>query len=65
MQVDIIIEPEHTPDTLVRMGQEAERLGIRCVWMSNYYAHWDPFLSLVPMAQQTTTRPRTAGARRR
>jgi 5,10-methylenetetrahydromethanopterin reductase len=53
VEVDIILEPDLAPSQVVELGQAAERLGIRAVWTSNYFAHWDPFLSLVPLAQTT------------
>ncbi|MCC5794117.1 MAG: LLM class flavin-dependent oxidoreductase [Chromatiales bacterium] len=54
MEVDIILEPDLTPRQIVELGQAAEKLGIRAVWTSNYFAHWDPFISLVPLAQTTS-----------
>ncbi len=53
MDVDIILEPDLSPTQLSELGQAAEHYGIRAVWTSNYFAHWDPFLSLVPLAQHT------------
>lgn len=53
MDVDIILEPDLTPAQVSELGQAAERYGIRAVWSSNYFAHWDAFLSLVPLAQHT------------
>ncbi|MCC7259066.1 MAG: LLM class flavin-dependent oxidoreductase [Gammaproteobacteria bacterium] len=53
MDVDIILEPDMTSGQLVELGQAAERLGIRALWMSNYFAHWDPFVALVPVALAT------------
>ncbi len=54
MEVDIILEPDLTPTQVAELGQAAERHGIRAVWTSNYFAHWDPFISLVPLAQGTS-----------
>jgi 5,10-methylenetetrahydromethanopterin reductase len=54
VDVDIILEPDLTPSRVAELGQAAERYGIRAVWTSNYFAHWDAFLSLVPLAQATT-----------
>ncbi|MEZ5487525.1 MAG: LLM class flavin-dependent oxidoreductase [Steroidobacteraceae bacterium] len=54
MEVDIILEPNLTPRQVAELGQVAEQLGIRALWTSNYFAHWDGFLSLVPLAQSTS-----------
>jgi len=53
MHVDIILEPDLTPAQIVELGRAAEKYGIRAVWTSNYFAHWDGFISLVPLAQST------------
>ncbi len=53
MEVDIILEPDLGPAQLVELATAAEKYGIRALWTSNYFAHWDPFLSLVPVAQAT------------
>lgn len=53
MEVDIILEPDLGPAQIVELAQAAERYGVRAVWTSNYFAHWDPFISLVPVAQAT------------
>lgn len=53
MEVDIILEPDLGSAQLVELAVAAEKYGIRAVWMSNYFAHWDPFISLVPVAQAT------------
>ncbi len=53
MDVDIILEPDLTPSQITELGQAAEGYGIRAIWSSNYFAHWDGFLSLVPLAQST------------
>jgi 5,10-methylenetetrahydromethanopterin reductase len=54
MHVDIILEPDLEPAVIAELGIAAERYGIRALWTSNYFAHWDPFISLVPLAQSTS-----------
>lgn len=54
MDIDIILEPDLTPAQVAELGLKAERYGVRAIWSSNYFAHWDCFLSLVPLAQQTS-----------
>ena len=53
MDIDIILEPDLTPTEIKELGIAAENYGIRAVWTSNYFSHWDGFLSLVPLAQST------------
>ena len=53
MEVDIILEPDFTPQQLRELAVAAEGYGIRALWMSNYFAHWDPFVALVPVALAT------------
>jgi 5,10-methylenetetrahydromethanopterin reductase len=53
VDIDIIVEPDLTPAQLSEIGVAAERYGVRALWSSNYYAHWDAFLSLLPLAQAT------------
>ena len=54
MDIDIILEADVTPQQMVELGLEAERLGIRALWSSNYHQWWDGFISLVPVAQATS-----------
>ncbi|MCU0760853.1 MAG: LLM class flavin-dependent oxidoreductase [Steroidobacteraceae bacterium] len=54
MEVDIILEPDLTPRQVAELGQVAEGFGVRALWTSNFFAHWDCFLSLVPLAQSTS-----------
>ncbi len=53
MDIDIILEPDLTPAQIAELGSAAEGYGIRALWTSNYFAHWDPFIGLVPLAQTT------------
>ena len=53
MDIDIILEPDLTPRQISELGVAAERFGIRALWTSNYFAHWDAFLSLLPLVQAT------------
>jgi 5,10-methylenetetrahydromethanopterin reductase len=54
MDIDIILEPDVTPQQVAELAVEAEKLGIRALWTSNYHQNWDAFLSLVPAAQATS-----------
>jgi len=53
LDIDIILEPDLTPQQIKELGLAAERYGIRALWTSNYFAHWDCFLSLAPLALET------------
>ena len=54
MDIDLILEPDLTPDQITEIGQAAEKYGVRAIWTSNYFAHWDAFLSLAPLAASTS-----------
>ena len=53
MEVDIILEPDLGPAQIVELATAAEKYGIRGLWTSNFFAHWDPFISLVTVALNT------------
>jgi 5,10-methylenetetrahydromethanopterin reductase len=53
MDIDLILEPDLTPDQITEIGQAAEHYGVRAIWTSNYFAHLDGFLSLAPLAAST------------
>ena len=53
MDIDLILEPDLTPEQISEIGLQAEKYGIRAIWTSNYFAHWDPFISLTPLALKT------------
>jgi len=44
-----------TPDAIAEFGQIAEARGIHGIWTCDYFAHWDPFVALVPLAKATST----------
>jgi alkanesulfonate monooxygenase SsuD/methylene tetrahydromethanopterin reductase-like flavin-dependent oxidoreductase (luciferase family) len=55
MDIDIILECDVSPQQMVELGVEAEKLGIRALWSTNYHQNWDAFIALVPVAQATST----------
>ncbi|MEJ2138390.1 MAG: LLM class flavin-dependent oxidoreductase [Gammaproteobacteria bacterium] len=54
MDIDIILEPDLSPAQIAALAVEAEKLGIRALWTSNYHQHWDCFLALAPAAAATS-----------
>jgi alkanesulfonate monooxygenase SsuD/methylene tetrahydromethanopterin reductase-like flavin-dependent oxidoreductase (luciferase family) len=54
MDIDIILEPDVAPQQMAELAVEAERLGIRAIWSSNYHQDWDCFLALAPAAAATS-----------
>jgi alkanesulfonate monooxygenase SsuD/methylene tetrahydromethanopterin reductase-like flavin-dependent oxidoreductase (luciferase family) len=54
MDIDIILECDVSPQQMVELGVEAEKLGIRALWSTNYHQNWDAFIALVPVAQATS-----------
>jgi 5,10-methylenetetrahydromethanopterin reductase len=53
MDIEIILEPDIPPDQLADLAVAAENYGIRALWASNFWNHWDGFVSLVPAALAT------------
>ena len=53
MHIDIILEPDLDPGQIKELGVKAEEYGVNALWTSNYFSHWDPFLSLVPLSEST------------
>ena len=53
MHIDIILEPDLDPSQIKELGVKAEEYGVHALWTSNYFSHWDPFLSLVPLSEST------------
>ena len=54
MDINIILEPDLSPAEFAEVAVEAERLGVRAIWSSNYHMHYDPFLLLAPAATATS-----------
>ena len=54
MDIEIILEPDLTPQQVAEIAVEAEKRGIRALWLSNYHNHWDAFVSMVPAAMATS-----------
>ncbi len=54
MDIDIILDPEMSPQAIAELAVAAEKAGIRALWSSNYHQYWDCFISLVPAAMATS-----------
>lgn len=54
MDIDIILEPDVSPAQMAELAVEAENLGIRALWSSNYHQDFDCFLALAPAAAATS-----------
>lgn len=52
MQLDLVLEPD-SPANFLRLGLLAEELGFGNVWTANHIAARDPFMSFLPLAQQS------------
>ena len=55
MDIEIVLEPDIPPARVVEIAVAAENYGIRALWASNFWAHWDGFISLVQAALATKT----------
>jgi len=53
MKVDVLLEPDQTPDQLRELALLCEEMGVERMWLQNYVACRDPFMSLVPAALAT------------
>jgi 5,10-methylenetetrahydromethanopterin reductase len=54
VQIDVILEPDLTPDQVAELAVAAENYGFRTLWHSNYHQNPDAFISLVPAALATS-----------
>jgi len=54
LKIHVILEPDITPDQLVEIGLLAESLDIAGLWVQNYAAGADQFMSLVPLARESS-----------
>lgn len=54
MDLDLILEPDLSPDAIKELGLLAERLNFRAIWAQNYSSARDAFMSLVPLAQASS-----------
>ncbi|MEO8445128.1 MAG: LLM class flavin-dependent oxidoreductase [Gammaproteobacteria bacterium] len=54
MHVDVLLEPDQTPEQLKELALLCEEAGVRTMWQQNYVACRDPFMSLVPAALATS-----------
>jgi alkanesulfonate monooxygenase SsuD/methylene tetrahydromethanopterin reductase-like flavin-dependent oxidoreductase (luciferase family) len=55
MNLDVILDPDSSPDEVCQLGLLAESLGLQAVWTSNYPSSRDPFISLCPLALASST----------
>jgi 5,10-methylenetetrahydromethanopterin reductase len=53
VNIDIMLEPDRSPDQVAELALLAESYGLRALWAQNYVPARDPFLCLVPAAQAT------------
>ena len=54
MRIDLILQPHYPVAEMTRLGKLAESYGLAAVWVPNNIQSLDPFVSFVPLAQQTT-----------
>ena len=50
MRIDIILESNNSPETVLKLGKLAEEVGLGGVWVSNMNDSRDPFINFVPLA---------------
>jgi hypothetical protein len=54
MDIDIILECDVSPSQVAELAVEAEKLGVRGLWTSNYHQNYDCFMALMPAAGATS-----------
>jgi alkanesulfonate monooxygenase SsuD/methylene tetrahydromethanopterin reductase-like flavin-dependent oxidoreductase (luciferase family) len=50
MRLDVILDPDLSPQEVTELGLLAEKVGLGAVWTSNYPNSRDPFINLCPLA---------------
>ncbi len=50
MRIDVILDPDLSPQRVTELGLLAEDCGLGAVWTSNYPSSRDPFINLCPLA---------------
>jgi alkanesulfonate monooxygenase SsuD/methylene tetrahydromethanopterin reductase-like flavin-dependent oxidoreductase (luciferase family) len=50
MIIDVILDPDLSPQRVTELGLLAEKYGLGAVWTSNYPSSRDPFINLCPLA---------------
>lgn len=55
MDIDLILDPDLSPQEVRELGLLAESYGFRAVWTSNYPSSRDPFIALCPLALDSST----------
>jgi 5,10-methylenetetrahydromethanopterin reductase len=54
MRIDVILEANNPPDTVLKLGRLAEECGLGGVWVSNMNDARDPFINFVKLAEGTS-----------
>ena len=54
MDIEIVLDPDLTPEQVAEIAVVAEKGGVRTLWHSNLYNGWDAFVTLVPAAMATS-----------
>jgi 5,10-methylenetetrahydromethanopterin reductase len=54
MDIEIILDPNLTPEQVAEIAMAAEKGGVRTLWHGNMHSTWDAFVALVPAAMATS-----------